>query len=273
MPIKDLLHKKFGRLFVLEYSHSQGGSYWKCKCDCGNQVVVRGSHLGQNAIQSCGCLQMDNRRKRRKNIAGNKYGKLLVLEPAFPDGVRRTYWKCKCDCGNYCIIQTSELLSAHTKSCGCMRKDAGANKRIPAVVRLMNIYRREGEKRGYSFELNLSQFISIIQENCFYCGEVPKNILKRNIQIILVYNGLDRVDNSKGYYSENVVPCCGRCNRMKMADNQKDFFQHIKRIHEHQGKRLTQHALDAATAARLPSSFSAEVINPAMGQGATRRAQ
>ncbi len=35
----------------------------------------------------------------------------------------------------------------------------------------------------------------------------------------------------------------------------------------------TQHALDAATAARLPSSFSAEVINPAMGQSATRRAQ
>ena len=37
--------------------------------------------------------------------------------------------------------------------------------------------------------------------------------------------------------------------------------------------RRTSLALDAATAARLPSLFSAEVINPVKGQGATRRAQ
>ena len=95
MPIKDLLHKKFGRLSVVEYSYEQSGnlSYWLCKCDCGNQIVVRGSHLTQNDIQSCGCLQAENRKNRRSNITGNKYGKLIALEPVIADGDKRTYWK------------------------------------------------------------------------------------------------------------------------------------------------------------------------------------
>jgi hypothetical protein len=33
-----------------------------------------------------------------------------------------------------------------------------------------------------------------------------------------VYNGIDRLDNTKGYTIDNIVPCCYKCNVLK-----KDF--------------------------------------------------
>lgn len=28
-------------------------------------------------------------------------------------------WRCKCECGNICFVNTNELVTGHTKSCGC----------------------------------------------------------------------------------------------------------------------------------------------------------
>lgn len=55
----DLVGQRFGRLTVLEFSHSDGSTYWKCACDCGNKVVVRGSRLRAGDTKSCKCLQND----------------------------------------------------------------------------------------------------------------------------------------------------------------------------------------------------------------------
>lgn len=58
----DRIGKKFGRLLVVEESCShiqESGkkkSMWKCKCDCGNDVVVAGSNLQNGNTKSCGCL-------------------------------------------------------------------------------------------------------------------------------------------------------------------------------------------------------------------------
>jgi len=57
-------------------------------------------------------------------------------------------------------------------------------------------------KRGLDFLLDFSSYEMLLKKPCFYCAE-PLN-----------YSGcgLDRIDNSKGYILENVIPCCGRCN-------------------------------------------------------------
>jgi hypothetical protein len=57
----DLTGQKFGRLEVLRYSHSNKNydSFWECKCDCGNTVVVRGADIKSGHTQSCGCLQRE----------------------------------------------------------------------------------------------------------------------------------------------------------------------------------------------------------------------
>ena len=62
MPKKiDLTGQRFGRLLVLyECGRSKGGNVlWKCRCECGNECIVRGCVLRKQRTQSCGCLRRD----------------------------------------------------------------------------------------------------------------------------------------------------------------------------------------------------------------------
>ena len=57
---------------------------------------------------------------RSKNLIGNKYNALTVLEKTDKrDSSGNVYWLCKCDCGNTRLVKTHSLLSGHTKGCGC----------------------------------------------------------------------------------------------------------------------------------------------------------
>lgn len=51
---------------------------------------------------------------------GNRYGRLTVIERAYPRGHRAgAYWLCECDCGNHVIVPGGSLRSGGTTSCGC----------------------------------------------------------------------------------------------------------------------------------------------------------
>lgn len=60
----DLTGKRFGKLTVIEYSHTERNgneirAYWKCKCDCGNETTVKGKELKSGNTKSCGCLKIE----------------------------------------------------------------------------------------------------------------------------------------------------------------------------------------------------------------------
>lgn len=61
------------------------------------------------------------------NIAGQKFGRLTVLEKAAnrktSGGKVLTIWKCQCDCGNIVNVESQRLRKGHTTSCGCRMKD------------------------------------------------------------------------------------------------------------------------------------------------------
>ncbi len=77
-------------------------------------------------------------------------------------------------------------------------------------------------KKG--FALTRNEFLSFWQKPCHYCGSDISTI------------GLDRIDNNKGYELSNVVPCCDRCNRMKLTMAVDDFMNHIYKIYKHSKK-------------------------------------
>jgi len=58
-----------------------------------------------------------------KHLEGNIYGKLAVLEQS---GSRKNQriWKCQCECGNTTFVTAYNLVSGHSKSCGCMKGKA-----------------------------------------------------------------------------------------------------------------------------------------------------
>lgn len=58
-----LIGEKFGRLTVVDEvgKNKWGDRTWKCRCDCGNTLVVSGGHLKSGHTKSCGCLARELR--------------------------------------------------------------------------------------------------------------------------------------------------------------------------------------------------------------------
>lgn len=57
----DLTGQMFGRLTAVEFAGIDLAyrASWKCRCDCGKEVVVTSSRLRTGNTQSCGCLRSD----------------------------------------------------------------------------------------------------------------------------------------------------------------------------------------------------------------------
>ena len=92
--------------------------------------------------------------------------------------------------------------------------------------------------RHIDFELTFEQFDNLISQNCVYCGAEPvlvsdKYMLARADmhQEKIAYNGIDRVDPTKGYIIDNCVPCCTTCNYMKRILQRDEFLDHVKKIY------------------------------------------
>lgn len=57
------------------------------------------------------------------NLAGKKFHRLEVLSLIGKDNANHAIWQCKCDCGNETNVQSSHLITGHTRSCGCLHKE------------------------------------------------------------------------------------------------------------------------------------------------------
>ncbi len=114
---------------------------------------------------------------------------------------------------------------SHTKACGCLW---GAYRGVEAIA---NAVFNEGYADG---DLTMEQFYKLSQLDCYYCGDPPSNHRKgqSNKNIVLHYNGLDRIDNSRGHYLDNVVTSCFPCNMRKRDWNQDRFLDWIENIYK-----------------------------------------
>ncbi len=61
--------------------------------------------------------------KKKMDIAGMKFGRLLVMKESHTDRHGQSYWECVCDCGSNRIVRGSALWNNKTKSCGCWVAD------------------------------------------------------------------------------------------------------------------------------------------------------
>lgn len=71
LNVHDLTGKKFGKLTVIERtntpSHIEKGkySYWICRCDCGDTIVVSRYSLNDGK-ESCGCAKKPRKKETKK---------------------------------------------------------------------------------------------------------------------------------------------------------------------------------------------------------------
>lgn len=182
---------------------------------------------------------MTGHKKDIKPLAGNRYGRLLVVEYSHTNESRVTCWRCVCDCGKEITVRRSALISGNTTSCGCYNREVVS---LPLGVAATNkveyFYKSNAMKRGISYDLERSDFLNLIMSNCYYCGTPPSNRLGVGFHGAVDYSGIDRLDSKKGYVLGNVVPCCKKCNFAKRSLTVDEFFAWINSVVNHSKKLL-----------------------------------
>lgn len=183
-------------------------------------------------------VKLRTERKRSPlNLSGMKFGELTVLDRGedLIKGRNRITWNCLCSCGKITNVTRSNLTSGNCRSCGC-------KKTLPfgeaAFNRIYGHYKANAKQKNREFTLTKEDFRTLTKMNCFYCGIEPQqqggaSSKKRKNQNngLYTYNGIDRIDSSKGYTLDNVVTSCYNCNYSKMSRTQEDFINWIKRTY------------------------------------------
>ena len=92
----------------------------------------------------------------KRDLTGMVFGDLSVIGPApsrrDPNGRARTFWQCKCSCGQDVVAQTTALTAGnttHCRWCGYKQMGAKASKHHGAHTRLYNLY-KEMKRRCFN---------------------------------------------------------------------------------------------------------------------------
>lgn len=171
------------------------------------------------------------------DITGQRFFRLVVLHTAGRSKSRSLMWKCLCDCGKTTRVVGSALRRGDIQSCGCHNSRRTLPPGESGFNRLLSIYIASAKKRNLVFKLTESEFETLTQGNCFYCGINPSTITQHpqlssagKQNACYVYNGIDRVDNTKGYTVDNCVSCCTTCNLAKSEKSADHFLTWLRRI-------------------------------------------
>lgn len=115
----DLLGLKFGYLTVFGRAENdkQANAQWLCKCECGNEAVIRASFLKNGQIVCSKKCELNPARKI-KDIAGQQFGKLKAVKRVGINKQGKAVWLFSCSCGNDVTAPSDRVLNSGMKSCG-----------------------------------------------------------------------------------------------------------------------------------------------------------
>ena len=205
---------RFGKLTIInEDSTRYNRRAFKCKCDCGNEIIVKLCSLRGGLTKSCGCLRTNkkiyNEDKTKKKCW--KCGKLLNLDEFYKN------------------ISKSDGLTSECKSC-CNKLSTEKyhklyNDKDFDVLFRYSHYKSDAKRRDKEFILSIDEFDNITSKPCYICGKYTNGSS---------YSGIDRLDNEIGYVLSNCIPCCDKCNRIKYTYTLEDTFKHLSDIYKFQ---------------------------------------
>lgn len=142
----------------------------------------------------------------KKNLVGQKFSYLTVIEEYGKSIGGKIRWRCKCSCGGETITITCNLTSGHTKSCGCFQQERASEAKLT---------HGQTESRLYTIWTNMRQRCSNPRASHFddyggrgirVCDEWERF---ENFQRWAEQAGyddrltIDRIDNNGGYSPDN----------------------------------------------------------------------
>lgn len=159
------------------------------------------------------CIQCDKQKSSSRWYSGpicpNCYNKKareksLRAHTCIKCGVgRSTAWYSGPRCRN-CWTAEYRLCK---KSGNFVAKDTSIFKEQSVRGRYLSaIQRTKKRKKNIKWDLEYSDYPAFVKQNCYYCDTSLLNE---------VGTGLDRINNDGGYSKDNVLACCGGCNRSR----------------------------------------------------------
>ena len=164
-----------------------------------------------------------------QDITGKVFKNLRVVRKTEMQNKKQSYlWELLCTCGETCFATAADLNRGRYKFCkSCRDKEAF----MSPYKCLFGNYKRGATSRDYEYSLSLEQFISIVNSDCFYCGEPPSQWYKKEgAREGVYYNGIDREKNNVGYTPENSKPCCKFCNFAKKTFDAEELTSWLDRV-------------------------------------------
>jgi len=200
--IKTIRHKRDSGKYITK---------WIAKCECGNICSVNGYDLNKGKTTQC----RECCRSMPKNLLGKVFGEWTVLyEGEKKNG--KTYWICRCSCGNEVNVCSASLLNGVSTRC-------------------LKCYQKTMPIHGYKCKDNKHPLYDIWMGMLARCEHENNNSYKnygnRGITVCERWHSLenftedvgsrpdgysiDRIDNNKGYYKEN----CKWANQIEQMRN------------------------------------------------------
>ena len=171
-----------------------------------------------------------------KDLTGQKFGRLTVIEQhgfGKPNkyGCRYAIWYCKCDCGNYCEMDTGTLKrKRNNHSCGCLAKEHlkdMANQNVTHGMtgsRLLGCYKammsRCYRKKDIHYNAYGDRGITVCEEWRGHSDEFIEWALKNGYSDDLT---LERIDVNGNYEPSN-------CKWIPMSEQYKNKQSNCKKM-------------------------------------------
>lgn len=215
-----------------------GAHIWEAKCDCGNMFLIESGKVKRR--KSCGCTNVSW--TKPTDWTGSVIKGHKVLRKTDKKNKGYIVWESQCQyCGE--IKEFPSYYYARERcSCKCegwkiKYADMIGRKPLPNNQSHVNIifshYIRSAQDRNISFELTKEEVRSLIEQECYYCGQKPvERYTAEGCAGKYAWNGIDRVDNTKGYVLDNCVPCCKQCNFSKRDNTLVEFKEWLIRAYE-----------------------------------------
>lgn len=167
----DLTGKKFNRLKVVKrVDDARKGTFWLCKCDCGNDKIVESRYLRMGLIKSCGCITKENNFNRCTiDLTGRTFGRLTVIQ--YDHSKNGAYWLCRCECGKTKVIKGNSLTKGVTTSCGCKSREMSINRSTTHGMTGTRIYRIRSGMIARCYKENATSYPKYGAKGITVCDE------------------------------------------------------------------------------------------------------
>jgi hypothetical protein len=188
-------------------------------------------------------------RTTRADLTDEVFDRLTVVEKIGNDRHGRTVWRCKCVCGHYCNVKAGALLSEHTRSCGCLRRETSRKVGESKIQRpicgmiLPSFWRsiaRNAAYRGIEFVIEPQYAWGVFGSQNGRCALTGLELSFAKQSRYSKQWGrssgtasLDRKSSDLGYVPGNVWWVHKAVNLMKYRHSTEDFIKWCRLVVEH----------------------------------------